>query len=77
MSASLADFFRSPLLSARYPAADDPYNFAALPQISLEFLSKVLAELGVRRVFEFGSGRSTQVFLNAGTEVTSLEDSSQ
>jgi hypothetical protein len=77
MSVPLVDFFHSPLLSARYPAADDPDNFAALPQISLEFLSKVLTELGGRRVFEFGSGRSTQVFLNAGAEVTSLEDSSQ
>jgi hypothetical protein len=77
MPASLVDFFRSPLLSAQYSEADDPDNLAALPQVSLNFLSEVSAALKVCRVFEFGSGRSTQTFLNAGAQVTSLENDSQ
>lgn len=47
----------------------------ALPEVSVECLRKVVDRLGVRTVFEFGSGRSTLLFLEAGCELTSLEDS--
>jgi hypothetical protein len=77
MSTTLTDFFRSPLLSAQYCEADDPDNLAALPQVSLNFLRNVVTDLRVSRVFEFGSGRSTQAFLDVGAQVTSLEDNSQ
>jgi hypothetical protein len=47
----------------------------ALPDATLRLLARVIAECGVRNVFEFGSGRSTKTFLAAGCAVTALEDS--
>jgi len=37
----------------------------------------VCAQLGIRRVFEFGTGRSTRAFLDAECEVASVEDSAE
>jgi len=47
----------------------------ALPTASLGVLRQCVMELGVRRVFEFGTGQSTRVFLEAGCEVVAIEDS--
>lgn len=55
--------------------ADHPGGYAALPDVSLRFLLDAARETAARRVFEFGSGRSTAAFLGAGLHVTSLEDS--
>jgi hypothetical protein len=46
----------------------------ALPQGSLALLMLCVRKFECRRVFEFGSGASTRVFLEAGCEVTSLEN---
>jgi hypothetical protein len=49
----------------------------ALPDGTLRLLREIVEAAGVRRVFEFGSGRSTKAFLAAGCEVTALEDSEE
>ena len=46
----------------------------ALPKGSLNFLREVVNRCGVRRVFEFGSGQSTRIFLETGAGVYSLEN---
>lgn len=48
---------------------------AALPDVSLNFLIELCATLNLKRVFEFGSGRSTKALLEGGCSVISLEDS--
>lgn len=56
------------------PRRDD--GVFALPDSALACLRTLLARTPeIRAVFEFGSGRSTRLFLEAGAEVTSLEDS--
>ncbi len=66
-------------ITAELPALcqDDIHGEAgyALPQASLALLKACVTRLGVRRVFEFGSGQSTRDFLAAGCEVTAVEDS--
>jgi hypothetical protein len=47
----------------------------ALPDASISCLREVIARLCLTRIFEFGSGRSTQIFLQAGCSVISLEHS--
>jgi hypothetical protein len=47
----------------------------ALPDASRALLLACVSQLGIRRVFEFGSGRSTRDFLRAGCRVTVVEDS--
>ncbi len=47
----------------------------ALPSGSLAVLRQCVERLGVRRVFEFGTGLSTHLFLAAGCAVTAVEDS--
>lgn len=47
----------------------------ALPAASLAVLRECVTRLGIQRVFEFGSGRSTRGFLDAGCTVTAIEDS--
>ncbi len=47
----------------------------ALPPGSLAVLRGCVERLGVRRVFEFGTGQSTHLFLAAGCTVTAVEDS--
>jgi hypothetical protein len=47
----------------------------ALPDATLRLLTGIIEGCAVRNVFEFGSGRSTKVFLAAGCEVTAVEDS--
>jgi hypothetical protein len=47
----------------------------ALPDASLALLMDCVNRLGVQRVFEFGSGRSTRDFLRAGCQVSVIEDS--
>jgi hypothetical protein len=47
----------------------------ALPEATLSLLMECVSRLWVRRVFEFGSGRSTRGFLRAGCEVAVVEDS--
>jgi hypothetical protein len=47
----------------------------ALPDASIRCLREVIDRLGLKNVFEFGSGRSTRAFLEAGCAVTSLEHS--
>ena len=46
----------------------------ALPRGSLDFLAACVEEFRLARVFEFGSGASTRRFLEAGCEVTALEN---
>jgi hypothetical protein len=55
---------------------DDVHGEAgyALPGASLALLVQCVRRLGVRRVFEFGSGASTHEFLSAGCEVAVVED---
>lgn len=45
-----------------------------LPPASLALIGRCLEHLGVRRVFEFGTGLSTELFLGAGCHVTAIED---
>ncbi len=71
---SLGSFLKDEI--ARLCSAPSNHDGAyPMPEASVECLHAVIARLGVRRVFEFGSGRSTEAFLQAGMEVTSLEDS--
>lgn len=58
----------------RGPREDDA--LFALPASALSALQAAIAQTPeIQRAFEFGSGRSTRLFLDAGLEVTSLEDS--
>ena len=68
-------FFGSSLLKQPYQQSDFKEAVAALPNDSLVFLLDTCKILHVKRVFEFGSGRSTQALLKNGYSVTSLEDS--
>ena len=47
----------------------------ALPSGTLNCLRQLVATLGATEVFEFGSGRSTKLFLECGCAVTTLENS--
>jgi hypothetical protein len=47
----------------------------ALPDATLDCLGELVRQCGLRKVFEFGSGRSTKKFLEWGCSVFSLEDS--
>lgn len=68
--------FDDSYLAQQFESGDDPHAEAALPACSLEFLLELCRKVGAKRIFEFGSGRSTKVFLSAGYSVFSLEDSS-
>ncbi|HEY2343246.1 MAG TPA: hypothetical protein VGH90_09470 [Chthoniobacteraceae bacterium] len=57
------------------PGALDGNAGYALPDASLALLADIVSRLGIRRVFEFGSGRSTGLFLGLGCAVTAIEDS--
>jgi hypothetical protein len=65
-----SDLFRSQYEYSNHELA------AALPDPSLQFLLSICRALGVKNIFEFGSGRSTKALLAQGYHVTSLEDSS-
>jgi len=58
--------------AGRRPSA--PAGFA-LPDGTLRLLRRLIEEVGGSRVFEFGSGRSTRLFLDCGCDLTSIEDS--
>jgi hypothetical protein len=68
------DFFVSPLVKKNYQNSDCNDVPAALPDASLDFLIEVCTKLGIQRIFEFGSGRSTKALLSHKFSVTSLED---
>jgi len=72
----IRDFVRRelPALCRRGVSGDAGY---ALPAASLALLRECIAQLGIRRVFEFGTGQSTRAFLAAGCEVASVEDSAE
>jgi len=67
--------FSDSYLSQAFDCGDDPHTEAALPKASLDFLLEVSRRIGAKRIFEFGSGRSTQALLAGGHTVFSLEDS--
>lgn len=67
--------FLDSYLNQQFEFADDPNAEAALPSSSLSFLLELCRKIDAKRIFEFGSGRSTQAFLSAGYRVFSLEDS--
>lgn len=75
-AANIPRLFEDNYLTQQFESGDDPQAEAALPASSLEFLLEVCRKIGAKRIFEFGSGRSTQAFLGAGYSVFSLEDSS-
>ncbi len=50
-----------------------PAGFA-LPDQTLRLLRRIVEERAITRVFEFGTGRSSTLFLDCGCELTSLED---
>jgi hypothetical protein len=52
-----------------------PDSGFALPASTLACFREIIDRLKITALFEFGSGRSTQVFLERGCRVTSLEDS--
>ena len=66
--------FQSSVFTRTRQEGDDS-NIAALPDVSLEFLVELCQVLSIKKVFEFGSGRSTKALLGIGCQVTSLEDS--
>lgn len=68
------DFFSSSIVKTEYSESDNSESPAALPDASLNFLIDVCKKLGIQRIFEFGSGRSTKALLNNNFSVTSLED---
>lgn len=74
--ADIEGFIREklPMLIRSAPASDAGF---ALPDASLALLAEAVAQLGVRRVFEFGSGQSTRCFLDAGCTVSLVEDSAE
>lgn len=57
-----------------YNLSDFDENYAALPNDSLEFLLNTCKTLGIKKVFEFGSGRSTKALLENNIQVVSLEN---
>jgi hypothetical protein len=63
-----------PNLIEALPASGEDSGFA-LPSGTLACLEQLVREARIRKVFEFGSGRSTKTFLEAGCEVTTVEDS--
>ena len=65
-----------PALLSRMPDVASESGFA-LPDGTLSLLGDLVRDASIRHVFEFGSGRSTKTFLDAGCHVTSLEDSHQ
>jgi len=71
----IKQLFSDSYLSQAFECGDDPHAEAALPKSSLEFLLEVSRRIGAKRVFEFGSGRSTQALLAGEHTVVSLEDS--
>jgi hypothetical protein len=71
----IKQLFSDSYLSRTFECGDDPHAEAALPRSSLEFLLEVSRRIGAKRIFEFGSGRSTQALLTGGYRVFSLEDS--
>lgn len=73
---NISRLFDDSYLDQQFESGDDPHAEAALPASSLEFLLEICCKIGAERIFEFGSGRSTQAFLGAGYSVFSLEDSS-
>jgi hypothetical protein len=75
-TADILRLFDDGYLTRQFESGDDPHAEAALPAASLEFLLELCRKISAKRVFEFGSGRSTQEFLGAGYSVFSLEDSS-
>lgn len=74
-SESIQQLFSSNYFRQEFEEADCTDAIAALPDASLNFLLEICSRAGVKTVFEFGSGRSTKAFLQAGLSVTSLEDS--
>jgi hypothetical protein len=73
--AAIQEFFDSPALRKDYEVCDHDDAPAALPDASLDFLLEICQHLGIKKIFEFGSGRSTKALLSKGYHVTSLEDS--
>lgn len=75
---STSDIFATilPELIAAMPD-DHAESGYALPDATLECLDGLVRRGGFTKIFEFGSGRSTKRFLEAGCEVTCLEDSQQ
>lgn len=72
-----ADAFRITIeVDKQIPATDEDSGYA-LPHGSLDFLREVVKRCGIGRVFGFGSGQSTRVFLEAGARVTTLENDSR
>ncbi len=71
----LRDFFQYRLSTLcaqpRITGADAGF---ALPNSSLALLRDIIDELELKQVFEFGTGRSTQLFLDCGCHVTAVED---
>lgn len=63
------------LKDRKFLVCDDLENPAALPPVALAFLRDACVQLNVQRAFEFGSGKSTRTFLEAGVQLTSVEDS--
>lgn len=72
---TIQELFRDSYLSQTFECGDDPQAESALPSFSLAFLLELSRKINAQRIFEFGSGRSTQAFLSAGYRVFSLEDS--
>jgi len=75
-TANISRLFADSYLTQQFESGYDPDAEAALPASSLGFLLELCRKIGAKRIFEFGSGRSTQRFLGAGYSVFSLEDSS-
>lgn len=75
-SGTIRDFLTGTLPALVHDGESTDAGFA-LPPRSLALLAKVVSALGVRRVFEFGSGQSTRCFLEAGCTVTAIEDSAE
>jgi len=71
----LAAAFAPLLLPDSGPPGDHTGNPAALPDQSLAFIISAAKLIGAKRAVEFGSGRSTKAFLDAGLTLTSIEDS--
>jgi hypothetical protein len=63
-------------IDKQIPSTDEDSGFA-LPKGSLDFLREVVKQCGIRRIFEFGSGQSTRIFLESGADVYSLENDSR
>ena len=73
--AALTDFLHNGLTALERETDWPPHDAGyALPRGSLDFLRACVQTLGVRRVFEFGSGASTRMFLEKGCELTSVEN---